>query len=154
RRERVHARWWLLVLILTLGVTSANLIQSLLCLIITTGVIEKEKRGSGSWPRVLLILVLALTITGSLSLVQKAIYPTTQIFFIPSTYLGTTPFFTASVWRRPLWGFSELAKQLLLSNVIGLHPRVMSAPNGTFRGLTTFQSWDFSPGGWLAAGLF
>ena len=114
---------WVLAGVLCLGVTTTNFVQTLICYGIASRS-GQERPPLRSW--VARLAAYALTVLGIvvvLSLLQKAIYPTSELFFQPQAYVREAySFLSPLVLERPLFVLAQLLKYAFLINVVAPVP--------------------------------
>lgn len=145
--------WWLVGGILTIGVTITNFAQTLICFTLLTFVVEKEKRSffqMGLKVAGYALLVVGLTVI--LALLQKWIYPTSGLFFIPSALMDEKDFSTFLVFDAPVLVVLQELKHFLVINFIAPFADTYTMPDQNLPAITFSTSWHFSRFGQI--GLF
>ena len=147
--EQIPIVWWTVAGVLSFGVTTANVVQTVLCLAVAAAALERKRPRRPQWPQVLLVLMGLLALATVLSILQKWAYPSYPLFFLPSTYLDVFPFFYVSVLRDPFLVIPEVVKQVMIVTLMGPMPRTVTSASVGGLGLSFFRSSDYSALGWL-----
>ena len=138
-RPSTHEGWWLASSLYAIGNLTSSVVQ--------VGIWSLCRyAGQGSnLTRVLwhslrsgLIAVLLLI---SLSLVQKAIYPSTTLFFLPKSVVGQSAWLTWENLKTPLHTSGIVLQHLIHTNIVAPQP-VRTTFNGQPMGSIEKGTWD------------
>jgi hypothetical protein len=145
---------WFLVGLFTLGVTTTNIVQAgILFFIASLNTLDEKKWGRAFLNSVKYGLAV-LTAAVALSLIQKAIYPTTALFFLPQSFAGELGYASPLVLQQPRVVVSYLLRTFLLINIAAPTPRFFEIPGLENPGITFAASNDYSLIGWFALVLW
>lgn len=146
---------WVLAGIFSLGVTTTNFIQTLICFGIATTVISKnEKNAVSDFSKILSFLSFVLVLTIFISIIQKAIYLSSRLFFLPNVYREEFRFASLLITKQPLEVITQIIKHFFLVNIIAPLPAVFSLPKRLNPAIAFSTSWNYIFIGWLGAGLW
>ena len=151
QKKKVIMKYWLLAGVLSLGVTTTNFVQSLICFVGLQYFLGSRDTGrdSGSVKIIRQSAIFALTtvaITAVLSLVQKVIYPSSCVFILPSVYLNETRHASLLVLDEPVRVFGQILKHYFIINFICPLPDyyLWRRWGNTVPYLTLTSSWNYS----------
>jgi hypothetical protein len=145
---------WFLMGLFTLGVTTTNFVQAgILFFIASLNTLDEKKWGRAFLNSVKYGLAV-LTAAVALSLIQKAIYPTTALFFLPQSFAGELDYASPLVLQQPQVVVSYLLRTFLLINIAAPAPRFFEIPGLENPGVTFAASSDYSLVGWIALALW
>jgi hypothetical protein len=154
KEKRVRFLPWFLVGLFTLGVTTTNFVQAgILFFIASLNALDEKKWVSA----VLQSLKYGFAVLSSavvLALVQKAIYPTTALFFLPQSFTGELGYASPLIFEQPRMVISYLVRTFLLINIAAPAPRFFEIPGLANPGVTFAASNDYSLVGWIALALW
>lgn len=139
---------WVIAGVFSLGVTTTNLIQTLICF---TLVQFSSTRSSisiyQSIRRILLFVLSVLLTTAILAAIQKAIYPSSRLFFLPAAYSEDLEYASLLVFRQPFVVLAQLLKHFFVVNIVGAVPQIVDRGEEI---LTFSSSWRYSIYGYVA----
>ena len=154
KEKRIRYLAWFLAGLFTLGVTTTNFAQAGILFFIT----NLNARSNKEIGRAILhstLYSLAVLVAGvALVLVQKAIYPTTALFFLPQSFTGELGYTSPLIFEQPRVVLSYLARTFLLINIAAPAPRFYEIPGLRNPGVTFAASGDYSLIGWIALMLW
>jgi len=154
KQRQVRFLPWFLAGLFTLGVTTTNFVQAgTLFFIASLNAVDEKK-----WEKAIVqsikyglaVLVAAVV----LALAQKAIYPTTALFFLPQTFAGELGYASPLVLQQPRVVLSYLVRTFLLINITAPAPRFFEIPGLENPGVTFAASNDYSLVGSIALVLW
>lgn len=172
---------WIFAGVFSMGVTITNVMQTLICFSIAKLFAAMRPRNSASsvkgvFRQVIFFGCGVLLVSVLLALVQKAVYPSTKLFFVSSEFSKEIGYMTIRIFRQPLNMITQLFKHFFVVNVAGVSPYVFDvgeevpaitfskAWNYSLYAFLTFAAWIFLVGagvyyqkyrgrGWFYAGL-
>jgi hypothetical protein len=145
---------WFLVGLFTLGVTTTNFVQAgILFFIASLNTLDEKKWGRAFLNSVKYGLAV-LTAAVTLAVIQKAIYPTTALFFLPQSFAGELGYASPLILEQPRVVVSYLLRTFLLINIAAPAPRFFEIPGLENPGVTFAASNDYSLVGWFALALW
>lgn len=154
KEKRARFLIWFLVGLFTLGVTTTNFVQAgFLFFIASLNALDEKK-----WVDLILqslrygLVVLAAAV--ALALIQKEIYPTTALFFLPQTFAGEMGYASPLIFEQPRVVLSYLMRTFLLINITAPAPRFFEIPGLENPGVTFAASSDYSLVGCIALVLW
>jgi hypothetical protein len=144
--QRGHRPWlWIAAGLFSLGVTTTNFLQTLVCFVVSLASHQEEGRRFRRlvWPTLRYILVV-LFITSLLAVAQKLLYPSSKVFFGPQWYIEEKRFLSLLVLSQPLAVARLVFWHFLAANIVGPPPHVFGLAGNP---AVTFSSWPlaFSP---------
>jgi phosphatidylglycerophosphatase C len=152
-RKPVSFFWWVLAGIFSLGITSTDIIQTCICFSVC-----RLAGGQGSgWQRIraaakpiILYPIVVFLATALLAVIQKKIYPSTDLFFLPSSYANTdtTSYVKMFILTQPLETIIQLIKHFFVVNIVSCLPDHSQA-EGLFPITTCTTTWKFPGVGYL-----
>lgn len=145
---------WVVGGVFSLGVTTTNFVQTLICFVLSAQGICKSKSRQSIVLQTGLFLILVVGVTILLSLIQKFLYPSTTLFFTFGAYSLEKPYVSLLVLSQPLKVIIELMKNFFLINVIAPLPRVFTMPETALSAMSFSGVWTFTLSGCLAASLW
>lgn len=155
KRRRLYLPIWVLAGIFTIGVNTTNFIQTLICFIVTVSVLSKDERKNVSILSSLLTLIIIVVLSTSfLSLIQKAIYPSSILFFVPWAYQPEIAYTSLKVLSQPFPILIQLMKHFFLVNFIAPFPDVFTMSDRLAPAITYSSSWDYSFIGWVCVAIW
>jgi hypothetical protein len=145
---------WIAVGVFTLAITTTNFIQTCICfLVMTFALSPKKNRFLYVSTRMVLFLASVIILTMMLSLFQKAIYPSSRLFFTLEFYEEETLYTSFLVLKYPFTVLSQLARHFFLVNIIAPHPATIPLYENN-PAVTFSQSINYSAIGWTAVALW
>jgi hypothetical protein len=142
---------WILAGVFTLGVTTTNVAQTVICFAIGCLYVYRDQ---GLWIKVRktsLFLAGVVGVTVILALVQKVIYPSSMLFFLPEAYTEDMQYASTLILHNPgivLW---QLFKNFFLVNIIAPQPVVFPMEGRSLPAVTFTPAMQFTSAGY--AGL-
>jgi hypothetical protein len=146
---------WVLCGVFSLGVTTTNFAQTLVCFtILRTSLADgRGRKALGALLSAGRLVVTVVGATAVLAIVQRLIYPSSTLFFLPSSYREELSFASLAILERPASVLGELCKHFFCANVVAPHVRMIDMglpmPGVTYSGpwgysclgLVTLSSW-------------
>jgi hypothetical protein len=154
RQERTRIGLWILVGILCMGVTTTNLVQPLILLSIVV-LSSTGRRGRRSLPGSVAAFAIPVVCgTAVLAVIQKAIYPSSRVFFTLRAFARELPF--ASLWivEQPFVVLGRVLRHFFLINVVAPLPALSSIGAKVIPAVTFTTSREWLGFGWLGAALW
>lgn len=154
KEKKVNFLPWFLAGLFTLGVTTTNFVQTGILFFITSlNSMDEKKWGKAIFQTTRYgLAVLAAAVL--LALVQKAIYPTSDLFFLPQAYMVELDYASPLVFQQPRYVLVHLVKNFLLINVAAPAPRIFPIHGLENPGVTFAASHNYSLIGWAAVVLW
>lgn len=148
-------KWWIVAGILTFGVTITNFAQTAICFAILIYLLQENK--TSIWQLVLKYLrygfwVLAFSVV--LAGIQKLIYPSAGLFFLPNSLLNEKDFSTFLVFDHPFLVLIQEIKHFFIINFVAPFPTTYEIPDRENLAITFSNSWNYAKVGWIALGLW
>lgn len=154
KEKRVEFPHWFLVGLFTLGVTTTNFVQAGIFFFIASFNALDEKKWVGAIFQSVKFGIVVLAAAVALALIQKAIYPTTALFFLPQSFAGELGYASPLIFEQPRVVLSYLVRTFLLINIAAPAPRFFEIPGLENPGVTFAASNDYSMVGWIALALW
>lgn len=146
--RKLGLSWWFLVGLFSAGITLSNFMQTLICFVAAHAG-QPRMFTRRFLVKVVAYIILVFTALSVLALIQKTIYPSSSLFFIPNWVQKETRYLNSFILMAPLPLLAELLKQMAVVNLVGVNPafsfRAELLPATTF-----FGSWIFFPVGYMA----
>jgi len=135
---------WILAGVFSLGVTTTNFVQTVICFGISHLISTKHNS-----LRDLVILVFkylfgVLSVTILLSIIQKIIYPSSTLFFLPEAYIEDMSYASLLFFQEPFIVIAQLLKHFLWVNFIAPYPTIFMMSGKNLPAITFSNSLDFS----------
>jgi hypothetical protein len=170
KKSRANFLPWVLAGVFTLGVTTTNFVQTLICFGICSFLASDGRRPPespvragrgnfkpGTWLRwglrVAGFVTAVVLVTAGLALLQRAIYPSASLFFLPESYSEDLHYVDLTAFRKPLEVLGQLLKHFLVINFIAPSPHLVSGPPGSLPAVD-FRVSTFHPYGIVALALW
>jgi len=150
REKRLHYLPWFLAGIFTLGVTTTNFAQAGILFFIANLNAHSNNRIGRAILHSAVYGLAVMTAGAALALLQKAIYPTTALFFLPQSFTGELGYASPLFFEQPRIVLSYLVRTFLLINITAPAPRFFEIPGLQNPGVTFAASSDYSLIGWTA----
>ena len=162
KKEIIHRRLWILAGLFSIAVATTNFVQSIILYTFALVKTSKEK-----WrmkiSSIISFVFCVLSITIVLALMQKMIYPSSNLFFVPRSILyeiNESGWFNFYFLKDPLKVIEQIVKNFFLVNIIAPIPNsqyyeaLISDAGITEKGMqvTFSDSWNYLSIGWV--GLF
>jgi hypothetical protein len=144
-QRRPHHWLWIAAGLFSLGVTTTNFLQTLVCFVASrVSSHEEGKRFKRLVWSTLKYVLVVLFIASVLAVAQKLIYPSSKVFFGPQWYIEERRFLSLLVLAQPLAVARLVLWHFLAANVVGPPPHVFDLAGNP---AVTFSSWPvtFSP---------
>ena len=155
QKKRLYIVLWVLAGIFSLSVTTTNLIQTFICFIVIIVVLTKDNRVNFSYVSLISVFVTIVVLTTVfLSILQKAIYPSSTLFFMPWAYGEDFSYASLLVIRQPLIVVAQIIKHFFLVNFIAPSPDVFLMSGKINPAVTFSSSWSYTFIGWLGTILW
>ncbi len=155
REKQFPFDWWVLSGILTLGVTITNFAQTAICFTLLVLIIDGPRKGLFQMAvKVVKYGLSVLVLTGLLALLQKAIYPSSSLFFLPNSLLEEKDFTTFLVFDAPFLVITQELKHFFLVNFVAPLSETYNMPNQDIPAVTFSNSWKYLKIGWIGLGLW
>lgn len=160
---RTRLLLWIPAGVFSLGVTTTNLAQTVICFAVADFAARRQRGFRHLAIRLLGLVGGVLAIAAALAWLQRAIYPTSDLFFLPEAYREEMDYASLLVLRSPLPVVVQLFKNFSWINFIAPHPTTYSISWHSLPALTFRSSLDFTPAGiigsvlwfglWIALGI-
>lgn len=141
---------WILAGVFTLGMTTTNVAQTLICFGIGSLYVYRDQ-GLGVILRKIALFIACVTgITVGLALIQKVLYPSSVLFFLPEAYTEDVHYASALILRNPgivLW---QLFKNFFLVNIIAPLAAVFPMEGRSLPAVSFTPATLFTPAGYAA----
>jgi hypothetical protein len=154
RKKVFHLLPWILAGILTLGTTTTNVVQTLICFGIACYAVNKEKGIFYPLLRCLIFITCVIVITAGLAILQKAVYTTTVLFFLPGAYEEDISYASLWIFKIPLVILGQLFKNFFLINIAAPIPIVFPMDGKSLPALSFTPSTSFTIMGYISAALW
>ncbi len=146
--------WWILAGVFSLGVTTTNFAQTAICFAVSDFVVHRQQGVRRLGIRLLSFLGGVLLIVTLLAVLQKALYPSTVLFFLPEAYREDLRYASWLVFQSPLTVGAQLFKNFAWLNFIAPDPTIYALPNHQLPAVTFSRSLDFSVPGIIGSLLW
>ncbi len=127
---------WILAGILSLGVTTTNFAQTVICYAILQWHNTRGKNIPGLIWRVIRLILIVLAIVSGLAMLQKAIYPSSTLFFLPRIYFEELGYASISIFDTPLKIISTIFKSFFIDTIIAPRPSLLTFPEREIPAIT------------------
>lgn len=156
QKRQLVMKLWIVAGILSLGITTTNFAQSLICFISLTLFLNYKdgKLNFRFFYQILMFTTGTVLLTCVLAVFQKVIYPSSNLFFLPSAYSEELTFTSFLILKKPLLVISQLIKHFFMVNFISPIPRTFHMSNTPYPYITFFFSWNYLLTGWLGTILW
>jgi hypothetical protein len=121
--EHLPKYYWLIAGIFTLGITITNFIQTLICFQVSQLGRKSPKKIITS---TILFFGVVVSISIVLSLIQKMLYPSSALFFIPSVYREELNYTSTIILSQPLVVIRQIFTHFFLANIVSPIPEIIS----------------------------
>ncbi len=126
RRKTVPLIPWILAGVFSLGVTTTNIAQTGICFLLACQAARGEKSTRFPWMKAAIFLAAVLGITAVLALIQRAIYPTSVLFFLPEAYTEDVHYASLLIFQTPVEILRQLFRNFLAVNIFAPLPVVFA----------------------------
>ena len=154
KSKKIYFLWWFLAGMFSLSVTTTNFAQTAICFFIASLNSSSEKKLLKSVWASVKYGVVVLTAAIGLSLIQKVIYPTTDLFFLPQAYEAEFVYASTLIFQRSRYVVVHLIKNFLMSNIAAPAPMIFEIHGLENPGVTFGASHDYSWIGWVVVILW
>jgi hypothetical protein len=150
---------WILAGIFTLGVTTTNVIQTVICFGAACLYIYGSKCIWYKMKKSAIFLVGVVGITAVLAIIQKVLYPSTVLFFAADAYTEDMHYASLLIFQNPgivLW---QLFKNFFMVNIIAPNPVIFAMEGRSLPAVTFTPAMQYTFAGyagtilWLALTL-
>lgn len=136
RRKKLDLFPWILAGIFTLGVTTTNFMQTLICFSICVFIIYKHRGFLLGFIKIVYFSISVIGISAILAVLQKAIYPTSVLFFLPEAYEEEITYASFLIFQSPSPVLWQLFRHFFYVNFIAPYPSVFSLEGHSLPGIT------------------
>jgi hypothetical protein len=154
REKKIILPLWILCGIFSIGVTTTNIIQTLICLIVACGFVHGFKPARTVISKAVFFLLCTVGIAIILSMIQRIIYPMTNPFFIPGAYKEEFNYVSLTILRDPVLVLNHLARVMLLVSYMAPIPGTFLLPEVKTPIVSLESSVSFTPAGLAAVILW
>lgn len=149
---RPRLRAWIPAGVFSLGVTTTNFAQTVICFAVCAFAARGRQHG-GRHPVVGLLGLVGgvLAIASVLALLQRALYPSSSLFFLPEAYREEMDYSSLQILHSPLPVVVQLFRNFSWINFIVPDPTSHALPHHRLPGLTFGNSLDFGIPGIIAS---
>lgn len=145
--QKVPLGFWILAGILTLGVTTTNFAQTVICYFFALSIPEQKRTIVGKIGKTITYTFIVIAIVSMLALLQKWIYPSSTLFFLPEVYFGELSYASVSIFDEPLRIASMVLKNFFLDAVIAPGANTISIGDRAIPAITFANSSIYTPAG-------
>jgi len=142
--QKVPLSIWIIAGILSLGVTTTNFVQTIICYFSAQILIEKKTK----LPRKVLITILyaiiVIAIVMLLAIFQKWLYPSTTLFFFPQVYLDELNYASASIIDAPLEITPIILKNFFLDAIIAPQAAIIPINERKYPAITFLNAGNYT----------
>jgi len=143
-RKKLDILPWILAGIFTLGVTTTNIVQTVICFCICVFFLYKQS-GFLQWAKKIIIFLVGVTgLTTLLAILQKAIYPTSVLFYLPEAYKEDITYSSWLIFQTPLTVLWQLVRHFFSVNIIAPFPTQVVMEGKSLPAITFTSSVDYS----------
>jgi uncharacterized membrane protein YeaQ/YmgE (transglycosylase-associated protein family) len=140
---------WIAAGILTLGVTTTNFMQTLICYgVIQLKMMPKQSFTLSFW-KMTRFTFAVISITALLALLQKAIYPSSTLFFLPEVYIGELSYASASIFDEPMRIGGIILKSFFSDTITAPMPIYQEMPKRIIPAVTFTAATSYTPIGYI-----
>ena len=156
REKQIFLKLWICSGVLSLGITTTNFAQSLICFITLVYFLNYKdgKLSIHAFYQILKFTIVTVCVTCVLSIVQKLIYPSSNLFFLPSAYTEELAYSSLLILKQPLLVISQLVKHFFLVNFISPLPSIFNMDHTSYPYITFVSSWHYQFIGWIGVVLW
>lgn len=151
-RSRLPA--WIPAGVFSLGVTTTNFAQTAICFAIADFLANRLRGWRRSAIRLAAFLAGVLVVAAALALLQRAIYPSSNLFFLPGAVREDMDFASLRVLHSPLPVAVQLFRNFAWVNFIAPDPVLHPLSLHKLPGVTFSTASDFALPGILASALW
>ncbi|MBR3582121.1 MAG: hypothetical protein IKO01_01590 [Kiritimatiellae bacterium] len=151
-RSRLPA--WIPAGVFSLGVTTTNFAQTAICFAIADFLVSRPRGWRRSALRLVAFLSGVLAVAAALAVLQRALYPSSNLFFLPDAFREDMDFASLQVLRSPLPVAVQLFKNFAWIDFIAPDPVLHPLPQHKLPGVTFSTATDFALPGILATVLW
>jgi len=143
KEQRSCLSLWIVAGILSMAITTTNFIQTLICFTVHRIAISK--------PCKMLTVVRVVAgyacgvfgLTAAFALLQKMIYPSSTLFFLPAAYKEEFQYGSFLAVRQPFTVVAQSLKHFFMTNVVAPAPHAYDLPHTLNPAITFNRSWDY-----------
>jgi len=135
---------WIIAGVFSLGVTTTNFLQTVICFGISHQRSRKHTRFYDRVKGIFNYLLVVVCVTALLSVIQKLIYPSTVLFFLRRAYIEDLSYVIFLIIQKPLIVINQLLKYFFWVNLIAPYPTVFTMSGKHLPAITFRNSTDFS----------
>ncbi len=117
---------WILAGVFSLGVTTTNIAQTGICFLLACLAARGGNATRFPWKKVVIFTAAVLGGTAVLAMIQKAIYPTSVLFFLPEAYTEDVHYASLLIFQIPVEILRQLFRNFLAVNIFALLPVVFA----------------------------
>lgn len=155
RKRQLYFELWVLSGIFTLGVTTTNFIQTLICFsVLMTTISKNERKDFSKGAQISLFVGTVIFLTSLLAIVQKIIYPSSVLFFLPRAYAQDISTVNFLIIQHPLRAISQIIKHFFLVNFIAPLPNFFFVPHRVNLIVRFSSSMNYVFIGWIGTVLW
>lgn len=153
-KKNLHFRLWVLAGIFSLGITTTNFMQTLICFISITICLPKDNtKKLFNLINIFIFVATVVFAVGLLAIIQKMIYRSATLFFLPKSFGEEICRLSPFIILHPFQMITQVFKHFFFVNVIGplpfLHTTGRIIPSIHF-----YDSWNYLLVGWLGTILW
>ena len=150
KRKKIYFSYWVFAGVFSLGVTTTNVVQTMICFIVLISVLYSEKnRIVQVLSRTAILSVTVIIVTVCLAIIQKLIYPSSNLFYAAGAYNEEFKYASLLILKEPVFVISIIAKHFFLVNIVAPLPSVFEMSNTPISAITFSTSWQYSFIGWI-----
>lgn len=147
RKKHINGVAWLLAGLFTLGVTITNFAQTMICysiLVLSFGI------NRNNIFKIVRYFFSVLFVAILLSLIQKQIYPSSILFFLPNAYQEEQNYLSTLLFSQPWRVLLQVFRSFLLDNFVAPIPVTFYGMNNSLPYLTFTRASTYLPFGVVA----
>jgi hypothetical protein len=146
---------WVLAGILSFGITATNIMQTLICFGVCVFVTKRnEKIKLSLWSSFFSFIFLVVIISALLSIIQKIVYPSSRLFFLPKSYLDELQYASSLIVHQPFLVTAQILKHFFLVNIVSPKLSVFTLAGYSAPAVTLSNSGEYYLIGWVAVLLW
>ncbi len=126
RSKKVPLIPWILAGVFSLGVTTTNIAQTGICFLLACLAARGANANRFPWKKAVIFTAAVLGSTAVLALIQKAIYSTSVLFFLPEAYTEDVHYASLLIFKTPVEILSQLFRNFLAVNIFAPMPMVFA----------------------------
>lgn len=153
-RKQISLLWWILVGLFSLAITTTNFIQNLIFFSTYLVATSQNKKVTNILKWIFIYCGLVLLLAVPLALLQKAIYPSAGLFFLPKAYNEEFDYISTLILKEPLIVVFQIIRSFLSDNIVAPYPKIIRIEGVVNPVITFSNSWNYSTLGWVALCLW